>query len=213
MANGIIHCLVERDPVTVIDGMTFDLILGEYYYLISSGSSVEVSTITYHDINFGATRNAIRPTENNPAKVTFDSNSKVLLMIHGSFMIVAWIGLSSFGSFSARFLKKLEVRRELFEKAIWFVIHLISMSLTWLLTVAAVAIIWVDVGTWKTSTHSVVGIITAALCLIQPFTAFFRPAPEDEARPIFNFMHGSVGKLAHFLSGNFIDDILRKHIT
>lgn len=186
--------------------MTFDLIYQPYHLLIASGLAAGDLTINFHDINYGASESAVIFSETDPPKITIVTVSKTLMLIHGSFMIVAWIGTTSIGVFSARFLKKLNVRQELFGKAIWFIVHQVMMSLTWLLTIAGVAIIWTDVGKWKTSTHSLLGIITGVLCFIQPLTAIFRPAPDDEARPIFNFMHGSVGKLAHFLAGNLQTD-------
>lgn len=201
--NGVIHCLVERDAISEVDGITFDLINDSHHLLIASGSEAEETSIGFHNINQGASENAVRFTES-VVTITIVTDSKTLLKLHGSFMVVAWVGATSIGVFSARFLKKFNLRQEIFGKAIWFVVHQVSMSLTWLLTIAGVAIIWIDVGTWKTSTHSVLGIIATVLCFIQPLTAFFRPAPDDEARPIFNFMHGSVGKLAHFLAGNLL---------
>jgi Eukaryotic cytochrome b561 len=115
-------------------------------------------------------------------------------------MIVSWVGATSIGIFSARYLKTICNGKKLFGKDIWFIVHLLAMSLTWLLTIAAVVIIWVDVGERRTSTHSVLGIIATVLCFNQSLVAFFRPGPNDPARPIFNFMHGSVVKLAHFLA-------------
>lgn len=200
--NGIIRCQVERNAVTEVNGMTFDLINSPYHFMIASGRFAEELSVNFHDIGFGSSTNAIRFVEGSSSSIDVASNSKVLLWIHGSFMVVAWIGMSSIGIFSARFLKTLNLSQELFGKALWFVVHVIAMSLTWLLTIAGVAVIWIDVGTWKSSVHSILGIVTAVLCFIQPLAAFFRPAPDDDARPIFNFMHSSVGKLAHFLSGN-----------
>jgi hypothetical protein len=193
---------VERDPLTVIDDMSFDLTNKAYFLLIASGSTSTELSIGYHGGSRGASNSSIRFTEEG---VSIDlANPKVsrtLLLIHASFMIVSWIGATSIGVFSARYFKTLWKGTKLFGKDAWFVIHQIAMTSTWILTIAGIIIIWIDVGEWRTSTHSVLGIIASVLCFIQPITAFFRPAPTDEARPIFNFMHGSVGKLAHFLAG------------
>ena len=125
-----------------------------------------------------------------------------MLLIHASFMIFAWIGTTSIGVFAARYFKKIWNGSKMFGKDTWFVVHQVAMSLTWVLTISAVIIIWVDVGEWRTSTHSVLGIIATVLCFIQPVTAFFRPSLTDEGRPVFNFMHGYVGKIAHSLAGS-----------
>lgn len=183
--------------------MPFDLTSESFHLLIASGSTVSPLSIGFHDINKGASIEKVVFTEDNPVNLlpVNPQLSRNMLLIHGSFMIVAWIGATSIGVFSARFFKKIWSGKQLFGKDIWFIVHQVSMSLTWLLTISAVVIIWIDVGEWKTSPHSVLGIIATTLCFIQPLTAFFRPAPDDEARPIFNFMHGSVGKLAQFLAG------------
>lgn len=184
--------------------MTFDLPNKAYFLLIASGSTLTELSIGYHGGNRAASSSAILFTEDAVyiELSTLPKVSRTLLLIHASFMIVSWIGATSIGVFSARYCKKLWIGMKLFGKDAWFVFHQFAMTLTWILTIAAVIIIWIDVGEWRTSTHSVLGIIASVLCFIQPITAFFRPAPTDEARPIFNFMHGSVGKLAHFLAGS-----------
>lgn len=201
--DGSIYCLVERDSMTMIDNLNFDLENAAYYLLMSSGSTASELSIGYHDITRGSSNAANIYTENDPVEIIPNKDQpSTMVLIHGSFMVVAWIGATSIGVFSARFMKKLWMGKQVFGKDIWFVVHQVSMSLTWILTIAAVIIIWIDVAEWKTSPHSVLGIIATSLCFIQPLTAFFRPAPDDEARPIFNFMHGSVGKIAHICAGN-----------
>lgn len=175
----------------------------QYYLLLASGSSAGELSVGYHDLIKMSTNRAalFKAGEGDIFDARVVGTSKSLIMIHGIFMIIAWILCTSFGIFSARFGKKLFSGRQMFGKDIWFVIHQFCMSVTWILVISAVIIIWIDVGEWRTSTHSVLGIISAVLCFIQPISAFFRPAPNDDARPIFNFMHGSVGKLAQLLAG------------
>ena len=205
IVDGSIYCLVEREAISFIDEMEFNLINDSFHLLIASGSTAAELSIGYHDINRAVSESSFNFASNEP--MIFKPRkqpSKTLVLVHGSLMVVSWIGATSIGVFSARFMKKLWAGKKAFGKDVWFIVHQVSMSLTWALTISAVIIIWVDVGEWRTSTHSVLGIIATSLCFIQPLTAFFRPAPNDDARPIFNFMHGSVGKLAHFIAGNLI---------
>lgn len=183
--------------------MTFNLVNESYHLLISSGSTASELSIGYHDINRDVSRDSILFTEDNPVIIrpVNQQPSQTLLLLHGSFMIVAWIGATSIGVFSARYMRRIWIGPKLFGKDIWFIVHQVLMSLTWVLTISAVVIIWVDLGEWRTSTHSLLGIIATVLCFIQPLSAFIRPAPDHNSRPIFNFMHGSVGKLAHFIAG------------
>jgi hypothetical protein len=184
--------------------MTFDLANKAYFLLIASGATLTELSIGYHGGNRGASPAAILFTEKGvDIGLASPTVSKTLLLIHASFMIVSWIGATSIGIFSARYFKKLWSGTKIFGKDAWFIVHQVAMTSTWILTIAGVIIIWIDVREWRTSTHSVLGIIASTLCFIQPITAFFRPAPTDDARPIFNFMHGSVGKLAHFLAGSY----------
>jgi hypothetical protein len=205
--DGSIYCLVERAANTTIDDINFDMRTSSYYLLLASGSTAQFEvSIGFHDIIKMASSYSKKFEEGQGDifEPVIKEFSKTLVMIHGSFMIVGWILCTSLGIFSARFGKRLFFGRKLFNKDIWFVIHQFSMTITWILVISSVVIIWIDVGEWKTSTHSVLGIISAVLCFIQPITAFFRPAPNDEARPIFNFMHGSVGKLAQLLAGKHL---------
>lgn len=201
--NGAIYCLVDRAAVSEVDDMTFDLTSDAFHLLIASGSIALELSISYHNLYRGASREPILFSEDGIEILSVDNGqvTRNWIMVHGSFMIVAWVGATSIGVFSARFMKKLWIGKQVFGKDIWFIVHQVSMSLTWILTISAVIIIWIDVGEWKTSPHSLLGIIATSLCFIQPLTAFFRPAPTDDARPIFNFMHGSVGMAQHILAG------------
>lgn len=184
--------------------MVFDL-SQSHYLLMASGLTASSLTVGYHDINRDSSADAVLFTEENPVLIeAFDDPiSHTLVMIHGSFMIVAWVGAASIGIFSAKYMK-IWTGRKLLGKDIWFAIHQVCMSLTWILVISAFTIIWVAVGEWRTSAHSVLGIIATALCFIQPFGAFFRPAPESASRPLFAFLHGSVGMLAHTIAGKYL---------
>ncbi|CRL04023.1 CLUMA_CG017141, isoform A [Clunio marinus] len=197
LEDGKIYCRVQRDIRLEIDGTVFSM-AEQHFLLMSSGSTASPLSIGFHDINYASSTKSLLFTED-PVEITSIAR-KALLVLHGSFMIAAWIGLTAFGIFSARFMKKLWTGKQIFGKDVWFVIHSSSMALTWILTIIAIILIWIDVGEFKFSTHSLLGIIAASLCFIQPISAFFRPAPDDKARPIFNFMHGSVGKLAQLLA-------------
>lgn len=199
--DGKIYCLVERDPVTQVDDLTFNLDEQVFFLLISSGSTAAELSIGYHDLNRDVSSSQVRFDNPMIIRPLNRQPSKTMVLIHGSFMIVAWIGSTSIGVFTARYMRHIWSGKQVFGKDVWFVIHQCAMSLTWVLTISSVIIIWTDVGEWKTSTHSLLGIIATVLCFIQPLAAFFRPGPKDEARPIFNFMHGYVGKLAHLIAG------------
>lgn len=200
LENDAIYCLVERDVISQINGVTFDLTSRAYFLMIASGTEITSSSIGYHGPNRAVSALPILFEEDNAFVILPAPDSKVLVLIHGSFMIVAWIGTTSIGIFAAKHMKTLWEKKQFFGKQIWFLVHQVSMTLTWLLTIVAVTIIFIEVGELKPTVHSILGIITTSLCFIQPFLAFFRPAPVSETRPIFNFVHGSIGKLAQLLA-------------
>lgn len=116
-------------------------------------------------------------------------------------MIVAWFGAASIGIFIARYFKETwKGQKACGNKDIWFVCHFICMLITWTLTIAAFIIIFVEVGAWRTSVHSVTGTITMVLVFIQPIGAVFRPKPTHPKRPIFNFAHFAGGNIAYLLA-------------
>ena len=80
---------------------------------------------------------------------------------------------------------------------IWFAWHRICMISTWLLTMAAFILIFIELNGWSTAInpHAVLGTITTILCFIQPIGAFFRPHPGTKRRPFFNLIHWLLGNL------------------
>lgn len=93
--NGQIYCQVERDPVTTVNNVRFDLPKQSYFLLLASGSGIRPSTVDYHDIVRLSSQQALKLSE--VANVA--GKSKLLLRLHGAFMVAAWIGTASIGNF------------------------------------------------------------------------------------------------------------------
>lgn len=164
--------------------------------MLASGSNVLSDAIAYHDIDVETSDLPVLLTEVSVIR----ARSRLMLYLHASFMIAAWIGLTSVGIFTARFMKKTWVNVKICGKDFWFMTHQISMCLTWLLTLSGFIIILIDSNRWTTNAHSILGCISFALCMIQPFGAIFRPGPKDSGRPMFNFLHLAAGNFAHLLA-------------
>jgi Eukaryotic cytochrome b561 len=199
--NGAIYCLVERESLTEIEAIRFDLTSNNYFILLATGNEVSANKIEYHGTNRVISPKSVSFKADAYETLGTSEDSRLLIILHGSFMSVAWIGLTSIGIITARYFKMLLGDTKVMKKDIWFRIHQLCMMFTLVLTIAAVTLIWVHVGTFRSSWHSIIGMIASALCFWQGFMSIFRPLPTDPARPIFNFMHGSAGKLAHFLAG------------
>lgn len=196
--DGVIYCKVERDAVTQIEGNTFDLINQRYHLLLATGKELRDNSVSYHDIGREASATALSLSEVS----NVSARSVLLLRLHGAFMIVAWIGTTSVGILLARYFKQTWVGSQLCGKDQWFAWHRICMILTWLLTMAAFIIIFVEIRGWSQANnpHAILGVITTAICFIQPIGAAFRPAPNSKKRPYFNWIHWGGGNVAHILA-------------
>lgn len=196
--DGVIHCTVERDAVTTVKGQRFDLINEKYHLLLATGSSADSTHVSYHDIGRHVTGVPLALAEVGPVQ----GNSKLLLRLHGAFMLTAWIGTASLGILLARYFRQTWVGSQLCGKDQWFAWHRFLMVLTWLLTIAGFVIIFVEIGGWSQvdNPHAILGVVTTVLCFLQPIGAYFRPHPGTKRRPLFNWLHWLGGNLAHIIA-------------
>ncbi|XP_030386072.1 putative ferric-chelate reductase 1 homolog isoform X2 [Scaptodrosophila lebanonensis] len=196
VVDGVIYCKVQRDPVTVVQGRTFDLRNNMYHLLVASGTGLKENGVGYHDIG--------RLPSGSPINLAvvqeLGGSSMLLVRLHGAFMIVAWIGTTSLGIIFARYFKQTWVGSQTCGKDQWFAWHRMLMVTTWSLTVVAYILIWVELKRAVWHAHAVTGLITVILCFLQPIGALFRPGPNDKKRPYFNWGHWLGGNLAHILS-------------
>lgn len=73
-------------------------------------------SVGYHDLAFTSTAEASALSEIR----TLKTSSKLLLRLHGSFMIVAWIGAASIGIVIARYYRQTWVGASCCSKDLWF---------------------------------------------------------------------------------------------
>lgn len=81
------------------------------------------------------------------------------------------------------------------------------MFLTFVLTVAGVVLIYLEVGGFSTGpafNHAILGLATLILTIIQPLGAYFRPHPDSSQRPIFNWLHWFFGNAAHIVASTYL---------
>ncbi|XP_049298973.1 putative ferric-chelate reductase 1 homolog isoform X2 [Anopheles funestus] len=196
--DGVIYCKLERDAVSMVKGKKFDLVNDKFHLLIAAGSSVESTNVNYHDIGRHVSGSPQSLAEVGPVQ----GSSKLLLRLHGAFMITAWIGTASLGILIARYFRQTWVGSQMCGKDQWFAWHRFLMVVTWALTVAGIVVIFVEIGGWSQvrNPHAILGIVTTVLCFLQPIGAFFRPHPGSSKRPIFNWLHWLGGNLAHVIA-------------
>jgi len=134
------------------------------------------------------------------------AKSKIFYRLHGAFMVAAWIFTASLGTILARYFKKTWTHMKCLGKDVWFPCHVSLMSLTWILTMVAFILVFVELNLeWTTipineNPHALLGCITTGLCFIQPLMALFRPSPNGKYRPLFNWTHWFVGNSAQIVA-------------
>lgn len=197
--DGKLYCKFKRNTVSTVKRQVFDLANKKYNLMVVAGDSMkDADRVGFHNLAYEAS--------NDPLSLatvgTAAGASKLLLKLHGCFMICAWLGAASLGIVIARYYKKTWVGKTLGGKDIWFASHRILMVITWLLTIIGFILILSEVGGWQDTgdnPHAITGIVTVILCFIQPIGAYFRPHPGTKHRPLFNWMHWLVGNSAHIL--------------
>ncbi|KAG6443425.1 putative ferric-chelate reductase 1 homolog [Manduca sexta] len=196
--DGKLYCKFKRDVVSTVKGVTFDLASNKYNLMVVSGDSMkDANRVGFHSIAYEATGAPLALSTVGAAAPA----SKILLKLHGSFMLLAWLGTASLGILLARYFKQTWAGKQLGGKDIWFAYHRILMVGTWSLTMVGFILILAEVRGWTggDNPHAITGIVTVILCFIQPIGAYFRPHPGTKNRSIFNWAHWFVGNAAHIL--------------
>ncbi|XP_058464980.1 putative ferric-chelate reductase 1 homolog [Malaya genurostris] len=122
----------------------------------------------------------------------------VLIKLHGTFMVIAWILFSSVGGAVARYFKKTWVTEQYFGGDAWFLYHRMYMFFTWLLTCSGFIIIFIDMDGWQDTAHAILGTITFVLCFLQPILGAASPARQP--RKIVRFFHILSGNVSYYLA-------------
>ncbi|XP_014608300.1 PREDICTED: putative ferric-chelate reductase 1 homolog [Polistes canadensis] len=188
-----INCKFWRDKITVAQGHKFDLVNKPYYLLLAQGAELGANGIGYHDLLRDSTGEAKLLSDVG----SFTVSNNMLIHIHGSLMIVAWMGTTSVAILLARYYKQTWVHSRMCGKDHWFAWHTLLNSITCILTLIAIVVIFVELGTWSTETfHASLGLATTILCFIQPFIAAMRPEPNAPRRQLFNWTHWFIGNAA-----------------
>ncbi|VDK46384.1 unnamed protein product [Anisakis simplex] len=140
---------------------------------------------------------------------------RFFVLLHGIMMMTAWLFLIAAAIISARYLRQLAPSKTPFGLRIWFHIHRAANITAILVIWIALLFIFIGKG-WRWTgpaigrsqasntspgaIHSLIGAISAGLATAQPFGALLRCAPESRIRPIFNWIHRTIGLLSFILA-------------
>ena len=86
--DGQIYCQVERSSDTIVNGQRFNLINDKHFLLLATGDSLKPNSVGYHGAEKLASSEALKLSD----ITSVTARTKILLRLHGVFMIVAWIG-------------------------------------------------------------------------------------------------------------------------
>jgi len=198
--DGWISCTWTRVDRIRIKNQWWDLDSDKYHILLASGP-MNSGLLGYHQ----NTKTRAAQAKGLGEVGVVASKSRLPVLLHGSFMIAAWVCSASLGMMIARYYKQTWTNSRCCGLDQWFILHRSLMILTWSLTVAGFALIfwhkggWTDIPYWVYP-HAVLGCITTGLCFIQPLMALLRCSPNHRRRGWFNWMHWLVGNAAHILA-------------
>jgi len=182
--------------------VTFDL--GEkLFMLMATGSKSNGEIPGYHSAkSFSAERIDLKSA----SAVVAAASSDYFYQIHGTLMVLAWIGSASTGMVMARYYKETWKSIKPLKKDLWFRVHQIFMSLVVLMSIAAFIVICIVKGFLpysiqeiRDNPHPATGFACILCALAQPIMAYFRPHPETSKRWIFDWLHWFVGNSAFLL--------------
>ena len=195
--DGWISCSWKRRREVTVEGQDWNLGREKFHIMLAQGTVTEGRLVKHRaKVISGDSRGLGEPG-------LVQAKSKLFIILHGSFMIGAWVCAASLGIMIARYYKQTWTSTRCCNLDQWFVWHRTLMMLVWCLTIAAFVLILLEIKgvskTLNTNPHALIGFITVGLCFLQPFLALVRPAPSARYRGIFNWVHWLIGNCAQIL--------------
>ncbi|XP_050092494.1 putative ferric-chelate reductase 1 homolog [Anopheles aquasalis] len=126
-------------------------------------------------------------------------NPSVLKRLHATFMVIAWLFFNSLGTSIARYFQTTWTNKQYFGVSRWMFFHRAYMGCCWALTCAAIIFIFIDLEGFKAHAHAIVGLVTFALCFLQPILGLAAPS-QTTARSAIKLLHRVFGNLAYILA-------------
>lgn len=125
-----------------------------------------------------------------------------LIAVHGSLMVIAWIGFGFSAIFYARHVRKSWKEKKICGSALWFQVHRVSFFICTTLVIIAFIIILAEAGGWNSEMegHPVLGMITIVLVCLQVVAGIARPALNSSKRIVFKYAHRMTGAVTYILA-------------
>ncbi|CAL1277355.1 unnamed protein product [Larinioides sclopetarius] len=196
--NGMGTCSFTLSYITETNGRTFNLANETYYILLAKGP-MRNEKLSYHS----SRESTQQPVNFNAFEVSEGEGVTDSIKIHGTFMVTAWVGFISLSILFARHFKASWENRTLCGVKIWFAMHRLLMLIALAFVAVAFIVIFVHKDGWNYETdnpHAILGCAATILGFLQPIMALFRPGPDHPKRPIFNWLHFTVGNGAQLIA-------------
>ncbi|XP_078317557.1 putative ferric-chelate reductase 1 homolog [Crassostrea virginica] len=198
LVEGVCKCVIDRKIES--DGL---LQLSKKWYLLHAIGVVSENSLQYH-----------KERSVSGEKVDLQSNvvvveeppSRLLLILHGVFMVLAWMVFAPVGIFTAKFFR---TNKAICGQKLWFQVHRSCMILVLACTATGIIAIVADMKGFSNvnitvdyrNIHPVIGITTLCLCVGNALVSLCRCAPEEKRRIIFNRVHRLCGLISCILAG------------
>lgn len=197
--DGWISCSWTRTDMVTIKGKVWNLDSDKYHILLATGAMTD-GKVGYHF----STKTLAGEAKGLGEVGIVANKSRLLILLHGSFMIAAWVCSASLGIMIARYYKQTWTNSRCCGLDQWFILHRSLMILTWALTIAGFALIFWHKGAWTdipytVNPHAILGCVTTGLCFMQPLLALLRCSPNHRKRGWFNWIHWFIGNAAQIL--------------
>ncbi|XP_056219798.1 putative ferric-chelate reductase 1 isoform X2 [Seriola aureovittata] len=155
-----------------------------YYLLFAHGPSSR-GQIQFHTATFISTDKVhiSRP------QTIREAGQPPIIRAHGALMLTAWMTAGSLGMMVARYLRGMAKGQTLWGKDVWFLVHVVVMSVTTAATVIAFILPFSHVQTWSEGAHPVLGCLVMSFSFFQPILALLRCGPQHPLRYLFYWSH------------------------
>uniref|UniRef100_A0A3Q1IT59 DOMON domain-containing protein n=1 Tax=Anabas testudineus TaxID=64144 RepID=A0A3Q1IT59_ANATE len=177
MQNNVISCsFITTNAISTQRSISSNQ---NYYILFAYGPS------SNGNVDIGSTFTSTGKINfSNVQLLATKSETPAIVKAHGALMLISWMTTGSLGMIVARYLKGMARGQKMFDKDLWFVVHVPVMCVTVAATIIAFIIIFVYGQGWAG-----VSCLIMILSFIQPIIAFLRCGPQHPTRYVFNWTH------------------------
>nr|XP_029481809.1 putative ferric-chelate reductase 1 isoform X3 [Oncorhynchus nerka] len=181
MKDDIISCsFTTRNPISIPRSVRSS----SPYYLMFAHGPTSNGEIGHHTSTF---LSDTKMDISRPQGIT-NAIQPPIIKAHGALMLIAWMTTGSLGMITARYLKDVANGEESLHD-VWFLVHVLLMTLTVAATIIAFILTFSHVRSWSGGAHPVLGWVVVILAFFQPIVAMFRCGPHHRWRFLFNWSH------------------------